>query len=288
MSLTYSEKENDQPFFHQGHGLSFYIRRSEVETIVDNPKPTCLYFTASWKDSLYHQELSKLTTFLLNKGIDVISCDIPFHHESMTSYDTALNELTHNAQIGNKVVIPYAQALSKSLLEMHDKQIISLTGFAIAGLSRGAFCALHVVNILSHLLEQREIENTIPIALLAPLLHLLSREEHLTEPDSIERELFPLRLPIPPLFLSIGNADKRVGTDTSLMFFKKFSDESSAILKKSKKGSLSSSCIDSTLHVYPSIGFQGHGTPSSVFDLASSWIENRVTNKNYSKLINIV
>ncbi len=202
-------------------------------------------------------------------GVDVIACDIPFHPEGITSYDAALEKLREAARSGQKVITPFAQKVAQALFEMDEKGLISLSQLALAGLSRGAFCAIHTLSALS----KKCPEISLPVALLAPLMSLLPQKESLEEPDSIEREFFPLQLPIPSLFLSIGNDDRRAGTEASVSFFQRFAEKAKTALLKSENIKLRSASPDATLHVHASIGFQGHGTPDSVFELASSWIQ---------------
>ncbi len=264
--------DTDYTLFQFSHDLSFYIRHSKREGCSSYPRPSCLYFTASWRDSLIHPDLSKLTSYLLDMGVDVIACDIPFHPEGITSYDTALEKLREAARSGQKVITPFAQKVAQALVEMEKKGLISLSQLALAGLSRGAFCAAHTLSALS----KKHQGISLPVALLAPLMSLLPQKESLEEPDSIERELFPLQPPIPSLFLSIGNDDKRVGTDLSFSFFQRFMTEAKNDLMRGESAKLRSASVDATLHVHPSIGFQGHGTPDAVFELAAHWIQSKL------------
>lgn len=113
----------------------------------------------------------------------------------------------------------------------------SISQLALSGLSRGGFIALHLA---SRLLPEATIA-------FAPLTRLGSLQT-----PAIES----------PAFLSIGNRDTRVSTRSCFEYV-----ESCVTNKK----------LDATLHIYPSVGAEGHGTPPEIFEMGIKWLEKRWT-----------
>ena len=246
-----NDKNFTETLFTSPEGLTFYIRKGKGQ--IQN-RATCLFFTASWHDSLVHQELGKFSRFLEEIGISTISCDLPDHPYG-SSYDKGISTWKEKSAQGEKIGQLFAEKVVSALVLMEEYGLISLNHFALSGISRGCFIALYTLKRLKTIRH----DLSPPTILFAPMLSL----PH----ENLLNDLFPSSGKSAPLFLSIGNSDIRVGTNQAIHFFQHYVDEA----KKEKERH-----IDATLHIHPSIGFMGHGTPDELFQTGAHWIQNHL------------
>jgi esterase FrsA len=204
------------------------------------PLPAVIFFALSAKTSLYVDPFNQSVLDLAQHGIRVFSWDLPFHHDGADpkeAMNQCIQEFTHNPQFINNFTAQCRLHLDY-LIEQHI-----VTSLAVAGLSRGAFFATQWA---------AQEPRLTTILGFAPLTHQMAT-------PSIIHPLIYKRLRF-----YIGNHDQRVGTDQCFAFIKKLTD--TAIQEGIRSPQVE-------MIIYPSIGYQGHGTPPNIFHEGANWLK---------------
>lgn len=214
----------------------------------EGPLPSLFYFSLSSEESLTLPPFDQPVAFLRNQKMRLFSISLPGHSPSVDPNE-AMVKWREKAAAGENPIQEWLEDAQKTLSHLLEMGLVRKNEIALAGLSRGAFCALHLAALLDF---------SLPIVCYAPLLHL--------------SEAFPVREFISKLskhrfFFSIGNRDVRVGTETTFSLVTELSEQMFLEGKRSPPVEL---------HITPSIGFKGHGTSKENFELGSSWAAKEV------------
>lgn len=217
---------------------------------------TFLYFSISGQESLSLSPFNQIADLLHRKGIRILSWTLPGHHEeqdkniAMSYWAEHLQELKTFIQMSHKL-----------LDELFDRQVITSDHFAVGGLSRGGFIA-------THLLCHPKVNYGLGIA---PLLDLrcLTEGQKLSDEELKGLALEPLceTLYTKKLYYLIGNRDERVSTDKAFQFLR-------TLVNYAYDKRVRSPQIE--MKIFPSTGYQGHGSLPHVFEEGAKWIFNQI------------
>lgn len=222
-------------------------------TLDQGTLPTLLYFALSAKSSLEEDPFNQPAQFFLTKHAHkarVFSVTLPYHEEghlpqhALTHWSTAFQQ-------GHDLLADFLANTTHFVEHLYQKNIIEAETFAISGLSRGAFIGLH---ILARLAWAKKI------VCFAPLIDLAKAKEfapfHNPQVAAYSCLNLAPKLFTKSIFATIGNKDDRVSTRRCFDFIEKAAETAYEHRLRSP---------NIQLHIYPSIGHQGHGTPPSIF-----------------------
>jgi len=236
------------------HQETIYYQGPPLE---EGPKPAIIYFALSGQSSLGMEPFNQPVPIWHAAGIRTFSWDLPFH----TLQDDPKKGLYQWARAFQKDPYFLDHFIKKCRVfidELIDQQWILPHQIAVTGLSRGAFVASHLAaqdSRLSCLLG------------FAPLTTPRPAEEFdfVISPSVSQWDLIQV---VPHLISKnvrfyIGNHDTRVGTDNCYQFIRHLTQTA---LAQGMRSSLAE------LTIYSSVGYKGHGTPSSIFKEGAQWL----------------
>lgn len=241
-------------------GPPIYYRGSDLS---EGAKPAVVYFALSAEASLYEDPFNQPVLPWIEQGFRVFSWDLPFHgphldhHAAMHSW---AKELSNNPLF----IDQFIEICKKHLQFLIDQKWVNTHSIAVAGLSRGGFIATHLAA------KAKFIKKVLGFS---PMTQAPEVEEfkytNLQNQEAISLTKLVDQLTHTTLRFYIGNHDKRVQTSSCYQFIQTLSD-------KIYENGLRSPPVE--LIIYPSIGFKGHGTPSTIFENGSKWIITQLTN----------
>jgi len=227
--------------------------------------PTLFTFASDIESALGGLEYIRTGIIVGRHGYLCASLDLPYHGAAaVQGHPDGLAGWAAGVSKGEAVFPEFVSKVSQVLDYLIRQGYTDPQKVAVAGISRGAFAAMHVaaadprfrcaigfspVTDLIELGEFAELKN-----------NQLARSLSLTE--------IAEKLAGRPLWVSIGNNDARVGTDKAIEFTRKVIAASVA-----QKKPTSSEVIDVELHVMP---WPGHGRPVSAHDAAAAWLLARM------------
>ncbi len=230
-----------------------------------SPAPTLFTFASDIESALGGLDYIKTGIIVGRHGYLCVSLDLPYHGAAaLQGHPDGLAGWAADIGKGHAVFPEFVSKVSRVLDYLIRERYTDPQKVAVAGISRGAFVAMHVaaadprfkcaigfspVTDLTELGEFAELKDN----QLARSLSLANIAEKL-----VGR----------PLWVSIGNNDARVGTDKAIEFTRKVVAASVA-----GKKSTGSEFIDVELHVMP---WPGHGRPVSAHDGAAAWLLARM------------
>lgn len=224
--------------------------------------PALFYFALSAEESLSLPPFNQPITYLLKQNMRLFSITLPGHGPGLNPH----NAITHWAELvakGENPIKQWAEEAKNILFSLLKSNVISKEQIALAGLSRGAFSALHLA---------AKIDFSLPIVGYAPLLDLTTTNEFATMQNhsvvqNSKIENFVDQLEHHRFLFTIGNRDVRVDTNKTFSLVTLLTEK----MFKTKKRS-----PPVELHVTPSIGFKGHGTSPENFILGASWAAKQI------------
>ncbi len=223
------------------------------------PLPSLFYFAISGPDSLCLDPFNQPVQFLQGEMIRIFSMTLPGHEMDLPAKE-AMQIWASDMEKGQNRVEEFLEDIERAVEFAIKNRFIDPARMGTAGLSRGAMIAAHVAardERFKHLVgfapltqlrvirEFREMPHN-PIANRLDLIHLapLLQDRHI--------QLF------------IGNEDTRVGTRECFEF-------AMALVEKKK-----TRIAQVELHMYPSIGQMGHGTPPEIFKQGALWLASHL------------
>lgn len=225
---------------------------SHPHNVKDLSRPAFIYFALTGENSLNLDPYNQPVQFLQSYPINIYSWSLPGHGPELDERE-AMKFWYEMWKKGNDPITPF---LHESI--MNIDHLISLGEFdpqkiAIGGLSRGGYASLRLAAIDDRLKT---------IVGYAPLTSPSRLDEFGGESYApLENEVD--QLVQKNIWLSIGNADTRVGTELAFQFVHKLA------LKNIEMGVRSPQV---ELHVKPSIGYRGHGTSPETFKQGIEWL----------------
>ncbi|MFZ4772806.1 MAG: hypothetical protein ACOYK9_02305 [Chlamydiia bacterium] len=219
-----------------------------------SPIAQVLFFTTTATEALEVDPLCKPTKLLHEHPVRIISFDLPFHSETLSSFEGVRRWTKHIEETGHDPLEPFLEKVAR----WTDSNLDPTLPVGLMGISRGAFIAAHLAY---------KLKKNLPLTLFAPMMHLAYPRlwEH-TPPAFIHTyQLDHLRpfLKDCPIYLSMGNNDEMVDTDKAIVFYQELIRE-----KRLTQGRH----IPIELHLFPSIGMYGHGTSDPIFHEGVQWM----------------
>lgn len=206
----------------------------------EGPLPAFFYFSISGKESLTLDPFNQPVTALSGLPLRIFSLDVPGHTTGHNPRDI-LSLWAKEIREGHNFLSTFCSHVENALRALSKRGCLIDGKVGVAGLSRGAFLALHAAARLPTLN---------PILGFAPLITpRIPSLKHL--------DVFHL---IPDLMtktirLQIGANDTLVGTEIA----RRFAEE-----------------LPIELIIYPSIGHKGHGTPPEMFHEGALWMAKQL------------
>ncbi len=210
--------------------------------------PAIIYLALSDDESLHLDPFNQPVNYWKTQNVRVFSLTIPGHGPDLDP-TKAISFWREKFNAGIDVLTPFFESAAEQIRELGD----IATSLAIAGLSRGVFCACHIASLVP------EIKTILGFA---PLIQL----EYAKELESCSLPhlaLDPQKLCDRTLRFYIGNHDIRTGTENCFHFIR---DLANAAFERK----IRTSPIE--LIIGPSIGHQGHGTAPHVFQAGAQWL----------------
>ncbi len=229
--------------------------------------PTLLYFALSEEESLtidpYDQPVKSWLELWQKQGVAAraISFSLPYHGAHLPAVE-ALTRWAEAFARNEDPLAPFLDSCELIISSLLDEGLINPATTLLAGLSRGALVAAH---LLARMPELKLLVG------YAPLTSLMLAKEFATLPsgDYLKRynvaELIP-RLLHRKVCLFIGNHDTRVSTRAVSSLVCDLAEAAYAERMRSPHVEL---------QLFPSIGHQGHGTPLSIFVAGMEWAITR-------------
>ncbi len=209
------------------------------------PLPALIYFTMSHRDSLLQPPYNQVLIPLLSAPVRLFSWDLPYHPPGVEP-NAGIHAWTEAVGRKEDFMTPFIEQSLSHLNDLKEKNLLIPGSTLTAGLSRGAYAAF--------LLAAASVDISGTVA-FAPLIdfhgHNLASHAHQLASKWIRG------------FVSFH--DTRIHTEKVTSFFQDLSDKKHRVSKP-----------DIELTLYPSIGYQGHGTPENVFIEGGQAISRRL------------
>jgi predicted esterase len=236
--------------------LSIYYRGPPHEK---GPLPALFYFALTGEESLSLHPYNQPADLLEDCQVRVYSSTIPGHGPGLDPKKALSFWAEEISQNRNPLDTFFTKCL-ENLEFLIEQGWIDPEKIGMAGLSRGAFIGTHLA----------AKDSRIGLILgYAPLLDL--KTLHLDESiyfhpivDSLRMETQIPHLIEKKLCFHIGNRDLKVGTKSCFQFIHQLTE--AGYQQKRRPPEVE-------LIIYPSIGYQGHGTPPSIFQQGIEWVK---------------
>jgi esterase FrsA len=222
------------------------------------PLPALFYFSLSGHDSLCLDPFNQPVAYLSSLPLRIFSMTLPGHEDNLPPTE-AIDVWASKIASGQNVISTFVEKVKCAVDELMSRGALIPDRIAVAGLSRGAFIAVHAAAVIPQFQW---------ILGFAPLTKLSFAKEFQTLLDhpiveSLSLEQLTDQLIDRKLRFYIGNLDTRVSTRCCFDFIEKLSQ--SAFENK-----IRSPLVE--LIIGPSIGRDGHGTSQEVFHAGAQWI----------------
>lgn len=235
----------------------------------EGPLPALFYFALSAKDSLCLDPFNQPVVHIArhHHRLRVFSITLPFHEPPLVPQE-ALTAWAQAYAQENDILAPFMHQTLQAIQNINTLGYCLPYAISAAGLSRGAFIATHI-GARSSLIQN--------ILGFAPLTQLSKAKEFQDLQHLPAVTAYNLEHQIPHLIgknlrFYIGNHDERVGTHACFSFIEQLTENS-------YQNRIRSPQVE--LIIYPSIGYQGHGTPKAIFEKGATWISQQME-KNHA------
>lgn len=232
-------------------------------SLEEGPVPTLLYFALSEEESLdvdpYNQPVRSWLELWQKQGkrARAISFSLPYHGPDLPAVE-ALTRWAEAFARGEDPLAPFLDSCEVIISSLLNEQLIDPATTLLAGLSRGALIAAH---LLARMPQLKQLVG------FAPLTSLMLAKEFAELPSGDYLKRYNVAELIPQLLhrkicLFIGNHDTRVSTRAVCSLV-------CDLAEAAYEARVRSPHIE--LKLYPSIGHQGHGTPLTIFVAGMEW-----------------
>ena len=248
-----------EPIFLDLHPLEIAYVGPDLSS---GPLPALFYFALSAKDSLGLDPYNQPVEYLSSLPMRIFSMTLPGHENELPATQ-ALKVWAKEIAMGRNPIAEFVEKVKLAVEMLIERDVLIPDRIAAAGLSRGAFIAVHAA---------ASIPQFRLILGFAPLTDLsLAKEFHELRNDALAQSLnlehLAPSLVHHPLRFYIGNHDTRVGTRRCFDFVEKLSQAAFHAHIRSPQVELI---------VGPSIGRDGHGTSKEVFHNGAQWIAEKL------------
>ncbi|MBB64986.1 MAG: alpha/beta hydrolase [Waddliaceae bacterium] len=225
--------------------------------------PSIFYFCVGGQQTLSEAPFNTFCTPLRDEKIRIFSFDLPGHGHGLDNQE-GVPRWAHAIANGDDLITAFVD----KALEIIDFLIlqgwVDEQAIAVAGLSRGGFMATHIAA------ADERIKTVLGLAPMTRLTFQKAfkdlKEDPLTQSLDLEKHVVDLTKK--HLRYYIGNRDLMVSTDACYSFIQSLTEES-------YKQGVRSAPVE--LIISPSIGHQGHGTATEIFQAGAQWVKERIS-----------
>lgn len=220
--------------------------------VKDKSRPAFFYFALTGEDSLNLDPYNQPVQFLEGYPINIYSWSLPGHGPDLDEKE-AMKLWYEEWKQGRDPLDPFLAKSRENIDSLIVREEFDPEKMAVGGLSRGGYASLRMA---------ARDERLKTILGYAPLTSPSRLDEFGGDAyHPIETEVD--RLLQKSIWLSIGNADTRVGTESAFHFIQKLAE-------KNIEQGIRSPQVE--LHIKPSIGYRGHGTAPETFKQGVEWL----------------
>lgn len=231
-------------------------------SLSEGPLPAVFYFSLSAEESLCLDPFNQPVVYLAQFPLRIFSLTLPSHENNLPAKE-ALTRWAEGIRGGRNLIFDKIEETKEVVNFLVREKAVLEDKLAVAGLSRGAFMAVHVAAQipcfkivlgfapLTRLDKAKEFEELRESPLLNSLnlTHLTSNLTHCN------------------LRFYIGNLDTRVGTRSCFDFIEN-------LAQAAFQQGVRSPNVE--LIISPSIGKDGHGTSKETFHRGAHWIAEQL------------
>jgi hypothetical protein len=222
------------------------------------PLPALFYFALSGEDSLGLDPFNQPAIYLASLPMRIFSMTLPGHEDKLPPTN-ALNVWASEIILGNNVISTFIEKIKWAVDTLLSRQVLMEDRLAIAGLSRGAFIAVHAAAAIP---QFQWILGFAPLTKLESIKEFRALASHPIV-ASLSLEHLTLKLMNRSTRFYIGNLDTRVGTGHCFDFIEN-------LAKTADENKIR--CPQVELMITPSIGRDGHGTSKGIFHAGAQWV----------------
>lgn len=223
--------------------------------------PSLFYFALTGRDSLSQDPYNQPARMAASTKGRIFSITLPEHGGNEPD-SNAMHRWALRLLDGDDFVSPFIVHCKKIVDFLIEEGYIDIDHLAVAGLSRGGFMATHLAA------SDARFKYLLAFAPLTDLYSLkeLAESSSARPPlvDSLNLMSLIDQLHEKTVRFYIGNRDTRVSTARCCEFIIALSD--AAYNKRHRSPPIE-------LHLFPSIGHRGHGTPPHIFQSGIDWIK---------------
>jgi dienelactone hydrolase len=229
-----------------------------------SPAPTLLVFSARMEDSLGNEAYIKAGRILAGRGYLCVSLDLPCHGEDAKAGEPeGLAGWRARLEKGEDLLGGFLARVSAVLDYLIQEGYTDPRKVAACGTSRGGFIAMHVAAADARV---RCAAGFSPVTNLLALREFAGMEQHAATRALALTQAAP-RLAGRPIWVMIGNNDRRVSTDDAIAFTRAVVAASVAQEQPARV----------ELRVAPAPPHPtGHYTPTNAHEEAAAWIWARL------------
>ncbi len=179
------------------------------------PAPTLLLFAMACADTLTTEPYCRVGRLLHAQGWNVVSLDLPCHGDDRrTGEPTELAGWAARTAAGEDFVAPFLKRVNDVVAHLATRGLADPARIAAAGTSRGGFLAFHAAAANPRIRA---------VAAFAPVTDLIALNEFAGQEQNPLVKRLALANAAEALagraaWITIGNADARVGTDKAVAF----------------------------------------------------------------------
>jgi len=215
--------------------------------------PAFFFFALCGKRSLLESPLNTVPKLLQenSKDIRIFSLDLPFHKEFVPQKSSM--EMWKDSLVkGEDSISPFLEMCHQTIEYLKENGLLTQNSLSVGGISRGGFAALHFAAAIS---------STKKALLFSPLINpaLNKSLEYLSLKNTLPKLLDKT------IRIHVGNRDEIVHTSACIHF-------TNDLVEASYKEGIKPAKIE--LHLYPSIGYKGHGTTNASFLEGANWLKS--------------
>jgi esterase FrsA len=225
------------------------------------PLPSIFYFALSGQESLSLPPFNQPVDVWEKAGLRVFSMDLPGHGADLDSVQAMhawIQGLKEDPYFIEKFITKCGQIIRYFI----NQNILQPSHIGAAGLSRGGFAATLLAA------AEPSISTLLGFAPLTDLSFLQEYQKNAISPLASHRlSALAEALTDKHIAYYIGNRDTRVSTEACFHSVQAFTE--AAYNKGMRSPQIS-------LHLFPSIGHKGHGTPPEIFAEGAQWMAQKL------------
>jgi hypothetical protein len=225
----------------------------------DSNTPSVIYFALTAKETLCLDPFNQMVQYLKGYPINFFSITLPYHDEGIPHAKT-IDHWRSELLSGPDFLLDFMKKLEALSHFLEKEQLLSIKNSCLAGLSRGGYIACFLASMIK---EFRFV------LAFSPMSVIFSDDE---KAELIKKNLFnphwELKFFTQDLYdrdikFFIGNRDVKVDSAKCFSFIHQLSEIAFQNRIRPCKAEL---------HIYPSVGLKGHGTPPEIFSKGAHYL----------------